>query len=161
MESTPIQSRSGSTGLFTIPMFCLGIAIVACCVLIPQTDANRHLAYERFSLQRDLAQLEAQGKANQDFLKHLTDDPTLAQRLAQRQMKLVPEGTNILDLGSDDQGAKSPFLLVQIPAPAKLAPYQPAAGHVLGVFLQQRPRLYLLGGGMFLIAAGLVLGMSN
>jgi hypothetical protein len=75
-------------------------------------------------------------------------------------MKLVPEGTNILDLNGDDQNQSSPFLIVQIPAPDKLVPYRPASGDWLAIFLQQRPRLYLLGGGMFLIAAGLVLGSN-
>jgi hypothetical protein len=144
-----------------IPIFCIGIALVACCVLIPQSEANRRLACERFSLQRDLAQLQEQSKANQTFLKHLTDDPTLAQRLAQRQMKLVPEGTNMLDLGGDDQAPSSPFLLVQIPAPVTLASDRPGAGDLFSIFLRQRPRLYLLGGGMFLIAAGLVLGVRE
>ena len=72
-------------------------------------------------------------------------------------MKLVPQGTNILDLG-DSQNPTSPFLLTQIPPPPKLAPYQPQTTGTMGIFLQQRPRLYLLGIGLFLLAAGLVLG---
>jgi hypothetical protein len=160
MELAQVQRASTGTGLLTIPIFCIGIALVACCVILPQCEANRRLGYERLSLQRDLKQLQSQAEVNQTFLKRLGDDPTLAQRLAERQMKLVPEGTNILDLNGDDQNQSSPFLLVQIPAPAKLAPYQPATGDLLSIFLQQRPRLYLLGSGMFLIAAGLVLGVN-
>jgi hypothetical protein len=160
MELAQQQRTSTASGLLTIPIFCIGIALVACCVILPQCEANRQLGYERLSLQRDLEQLQKQGTINQTFLKRLGDDPTLAQRLAERQMKLVPEGTNILDLNGDDQNQSSPFLIVQIPAPAKLAPYHPASGDWLGIFLQQRPRLYLLGGGMFLIAAGLVLGSN-
>lgn len=158
METLAVQPRPAvPSGLLTIPIFCLGIALVACCLILPQCEANRHLVYERLSLQRDLDQLQKQASVNEVFLKRLADDPNLAQRLAERQMKLVPEGTNILDL-SGDQNQSSPFLLVQLPPPPKLAPYKPNTDDALSIFLQQRPRLYLLGGGLFLIAAGLVLG---
>ncbi|HEY1683383.1 MAG TPA: hypothetical protein VGG19_01355 [Tepidisphaeraceae bacterium] len=159
MELPQSSRPPASSGLLTIPIFCIGIALVACCVILPQCEANRRLAYERLSLQRDLQQLQKQSDVNLAFLKQLADDPTLAQRLAERQMKLVPQGTNILNLHGDDASPSSPFLLVQIPAPPQLAPYQPATSDLFGVFLQQRSRLYLLGGGMFLIAAGLVLGI--
>src|SRR5690242_14281732 len=41
-------------GGWTIPILCAGIALIACCVLIPQADANRRLIYERQMLKMDL-----------------------------------------------------------------------------------------------------------
>lgn len=153
-------TRKPGSGMITIPIFCIGIALIACCILIPQSEVNRKLGYERLSLQRDLAQLQHQASVNESFLKRVADDPTLSQRLAERQMKLVPEGTNILDLSGDNQNPSSPFLLVQVPAPAKLAPYRPDTSSAMSIFLETRSRLYLLGAGLFLVAAGLVLGLD-
>ena len=34
------------------------------------------------------------------FLKRVADDPTLAKHLARRQMKMVPQGTSVLELKS-------------------------------------------------------------
>lgn len=158
MEVASSQHRSAGSGLFTIPLLCLGIAIIACCVLIPQVESNRRMAYEKLRLSRDLAQLTQQSDVNKTFLKKLGDDPDLAQRLAQRQMKLVPEGTNILDLPGESQSAASPYQLVQVSPPAELSPYKPSGWGPASVFLQSRERLYLLGAGMLLIAGGLVLG---
>src|SRR5687767_7910699 len=87
VESSPRpRSRSGA---FTIPMLCAGVAILACSLIIPAADENRHLVYEREALKADLAQLERQVAMNDAFLKKLASDPGLSERLAQRQMRMV------------------------------------------------------------------------
>src|SRR6185312_4116438 len=47
------SSRPPSTGGgWTVPILCAGVALIACCALIPQADSNRRLTYERQELQR-------------------------------------------------------------------------------------------------------------
>jgi hypothetical protein len=77
-------------------MLCAGIAIIAACLLIPQADANRRLVYERTKLQADLEAVEKQVAVNDEFLRKVADDANLAERLAQRQMKMIRQGTRIL-----------------------------------------------------------------
>src|SRR3954447_7987544 len=80
------ESRPVGGGLWTIPLLCMGLAIIAACVIVPATDENRRLAYERERLKADLEQISRQIDVNDEFLKRIGDDPTLAERLAQRQM---------------------------------------------------------------------------
>src|SRR3954471_21574702 len=49
--SSPVPSTGGG---WTFPLLCAGVALISCCALIPQADANRRLAYEKQELQRDL-----------------------------------------------------------------------------------------------------------
>src|SRR5438552_17840202 len=105
-------------------MLCFGIAILACCLLIPAADDNRRLVWERERLKLDLEQIHKQVDVNGQFLKCVGDDPTLLERLAQRQMKLVRGGTSVLDLKSDGAtGDMSPYLLLSIPPPPPMPEY--------------------------------------
>jgi hypothetical protein len=164
MRSRIIRVREISRGgAFTIPMICLGIGLIACCLLIPNADENRRLAYEREQLKADLEQLEKQVATNDEFLKRISDDPTLLERLARRQMKMVREGTSVMELRGhvDDSvgGADmSPFLLVTIPPPAEMPEYQPIGGTLSELCRHPKTQLYLIGGSLLLIACGLVLG---
>jgi hypothetical protein len=146
-------------GGWTISVLCAGIALIACCVLIPQADANRRLAYERETLQRDMQNIEQQIQVNQEFLKKVSDDPTLAQRLAERQMKVIPEGEHVVDLTHEPEGM-SPFQLVNVAPPAPLPPYRPVGGTLARICYGPHSRLYLIGMSLGLIATGLVLGAS-
>jgi hypothetical protein len=149
-------------GLFTIPLLCLGIGLIACCMLIPAADENQRLLYERLSLQADLEQIQKQIAVNDEFLKRVADDPTLSQRLAQRQMKMVQEGTSVLELKGNYSGRDmSPFELVTLPPPAELPPYRPVGGKLSELCRNPHSQLYLMGGGLLLMAAGLVLGSSS
>src|SRR4051812_17754238 len=113
-ETKPIISG----GLATIPLLCLGIGLIACCILIPAADENRRLVYERQRLQNDLDQITRQIETNDEFLKRIADDPGLAERLAQRQMKMVRQGTSVLELkGASNEKDMSPFELVTLPPP--------------------------------------------
>src|SRR5689334_19152265 len=73
--SAPPPSTGGG---WTLPLLCAGVALIACCALIPQADANRRLAYEKQELSRDLETVEKQIAVNDSFLKQVGDDPTLA-----------------------------------------------------------------------------------
>jgi hypothetical protein len=153
-------ARTGGGG-WTIVALCAGIAIIACCLVIPQTDANRRLAWEREKLKLDLEAVRKQVAVNTDFLRKLPDDPTLAERLAQRQMRMVREGTSILKLkGGQGSSEMNPFLLTAVAAPDPLPPYQSPKGLLSDVFLAGRTRLYATGAGLLLVAGGLVLGYA-
>jgi hypothetical protein len=157
-EPVPFLPRIRSTSAWTIPLICAGIAIIACCLLIPAADENRRLAYESQLLKTDREQLEKQVQTNQDFLKHVGQDPTLAERLAQRQMKMVREGTSVLELkGQQLRASASPFMLVTLPPPAEQVPYQPIGGSFSNLCRQPRSQLYMIGGSLLMIATGLVL----
>jgi hypothetical protein len=149
-------------GAFTIPLICLGIGLIAMCLLIPAADENRRLAYERDRLKADLEQLHKQVATNDAFLKRVGDDPALAERLARRQLKMVPEGTAVMDLKSAPARVDmSPFLLVTVPPPAPMAPYRPVAGFLADACRHPKTQLYLIGASLLMIASGLVLSRSS
>lgn len=149
-------------GGWTLPLLCAGIALVACCVIIPQADANRRLIYERQMLRMDLQTVERQVAVNGEFLRRVGDDPTLAQRLAERQMKVIPEGTRVLELKHESDGSgMSPFQLVSVAPPPPLPPYRPLGGTIANLCYNPHTRLYLIGSALGLIAVGLVLGHND
>jgi len=153
----PAPRRRGG-GTLTIPLLCVGIAVIACVCLLPLADENRQLAWEREKLKADLTQLKEQGRVNAEFLQKVADDPTLAERLAQRQMKYIREGTSILQIRGQQKEEMSPFHLVSVPPPPPMPAYEPAGGFLGTLVRQPRAQLYLCGGALLLIASGLVLG---
>jgi hypothetical protein len=157
-EESPAPSRRRGGGVLTIPLLCVGIAIIACVSLLPLADENHQLAWEREKLRADLAQLKEQGRVNDEFLQRVADDPTLAQRLAQRQMKYIREGDSILPLQGSGKEEMSPFHLVAVPPPPPMPPYQPVGGPLATLVRQPRAQLYLCGAALLMIASGLVLG---
>lgn len=156
----PAAAPPVRAGGWTITLLCVGIALLACCIIIPQADANRRLAYQRQKLQADLEQIQKQAAVNEEFLKKVADDPTLAERLAQRQMKFVREGTRVLKLDGRDPIDSSPFLLVRVPPPPPLPAFHPPGGQLASLCRDPRSRTYLMGAGLLLVAFGLVLGYS-
>ncbi len=156
------SARPGKSSIVTIPLLCAGIAILACCLLIPAADENRRLTWERERLRIDLAQIEKQAAVNDTFLHRLVTDPALSERLARRQMKMVREGTSVLEIKQNSGKAElSPFLLVTLPPPAPLAAYQPTGGVLGGVFRHPKSQLYLTGTALLMMAVGLVMGGSS
>jgi len=152
--SRPVRS----TGAWTIPAICVGVALIASCILIPAADENRRLAYEATGLRADLEQLQRQEAINDAFLKRVSDDPALSERLAQRQMKMVREGTSVLELkGEQLRSNPSPFVLTTLPPPDPLPEYRPVVGRFAELCRHPRTQLYMLGGGLLMIAVGLVL----
>jgi hypothetical protein len=156
--ATPPPDRASA---WTIPALCAGIAIIACCMLIPAAEENHKLMYERHKLQIDLEQIQKQVAVNDEFLKGIATDPTLLERLAQRQMKLVRDGTRVLKMNGDaGERDISPYELVTLPPPPELAPYRPTGGRFAALCRQTRPQLFMMGAGMLLVAIGLVMGAS-
>lgn len=159
--SGPVGPRVPDTSAWTIPLICFGIAIIACCVLIPAADENRRLAWERERLRQDLADIHKQIDVNDRFLARVADDPTLLQRLAQRQMGLLRQGTRELELpdasGSGHERQMSPYLLLNLPPPEPMAPYRPLGGVFSQLCREPRPRLFMMGTALLLVAAGLLL----
>jgi len=150
------------TSAWTIPLLCIGMGIIACCVLIPAADENRGLAAETKHLQTDLDQIKHQIVVNDQFLKSVADDPTLLERLAQRQMKMVHVGESVLNLkGQASQPDMSPFLLTNLPPPALATVAQRGTGPLDRLSDQPRLRLFTMGAALLMIAAGLVLGISS
>ncbi len=164
----PVPLRGSA---WTIPILCLGMAMIAACLLIPLADENRQLMWEREQLRLDLEQIDQQVAINNEFLKRVSDDPTLAERLAQREMKTIRANAAVLNVSDTTDGRSfssnasqsemSPFLLVNVPPPAELTPYQPIGGILSRFCRDRRPRAYTLGVGMLLVATGLILGYSK
>ena len=115
----------------------------------------------RERLKLDLEQVKMQVAVNEDFLKRIDDDPTLAERLAQRQMKTIRRGEAVLDLPSRGKEEMSPFMLVTVAPPLPMPAYRPVGGLLATATRYPRTRLFLLGGGLFLVMFGLVLGYSK
>ena len=157
IEHEPQPTRGGG---FTIPILCAGIAIIAACLLIPQADANRRLVYERAKLQADLEAVEKQVATNEEFLHKVADDPNLAERLAQRQMKIIRQGNEVLNLKNDPSEEMSPFQLTAVQPPPEFPAYQPRGGILASLCYNPRSRLYLMGIGLMAMAGGLVLGFG-
>jgi len=158
----PWASSGRDTSAWTIPLLCIGIATIACCILIPAAEENRHLTAETRHLQADLDQINHQIAVNDQFLKSVADDPTLLERLAQRQMKMVRSGEAVLNLkGEQSRPQLSPFLLTNLPPPALAMALQPGTGPLDKLSSDPRLRLFTMGGALMIMAAGLVLGISS
>ena len=164
-EGSTVARTAASGGAFTIPLICLGVGVIAMCLLIPAADEVRRLAYERDRLKADLEQLQKQVTTNESFLQRVANDPVLAERLARRQMKMVPEGTAVLELKAARTTTPaqdmSPFLLVTVPPPAPMPPYRPIGGVLSNACRHPKTQLYLIGGSLMAIASGLVLSRSS
>jgi hypothetical protein len=158
-EGAPSRAAPARGGAWTIPLLCAGIGLIACCLIIPQTDVNRRMAYQKKSLEQDLASIQNQAQVNDEFLKRVSDDPGLAERLAQRQMNIVREGSQVWrDPEVETATTMSPFELVNVPRPAPLPAYQPVGGWFAGVCRDPHSNLYLTGAALMMLAAGLVMG---
>jgi hypothetical protein len=145
-------------GVLTIPLICIGVAVIACTTLLPLADENHRQAWEREKLKQDLAHLREQVRVNDEFLHRVADDPTLAERLAQRQMHYVRQGSSVLPLRGAGNHEMSPFHLVAVPLPKPMPVYQPVGGVLATLVRNPRTQLYMSGGALLFIAAGLVLG---
>ncbi len=150
---------------WTFPLMVGGLGLIALCVLLPQLQDNRAQQFELTKLNNDLDHLKKQVEVNQQFLTRLPTDEILTERLVQRQLGMIREELGVIelvgDVSSDASAAKSPFNLVTLPKPAPLAEPKPLAGGLFKPLTQARPRLYLLGVGLLLVACGLVLDPSG
>src|SRR4051812_42440503 len=127
--SSLTTSGRNFSSLWSIPLMCLGLGIIAACVLVPQAEANRKLAGDCEKMKSDLTYVQTQLSVNEQFLKNVGGDAGLAERLAQRQMKVIREGSSVLPLrGQKTRSDMSPFMLVSIAPPPVPAPYTPPGG---------------------------------
>jgi hypothetical protein len=146
---------------WTLLLLCLGLAILSASVLMPAIDASRRLRYEHEKLTADKDQVDRQIAVNDEFLRKMADDPQLVERLAQRQLRVIRQGTAVLSLSSDDDQPMSPFALVDVPPPVRMAPYQPAGGILADWCLDPKRQMVLIAAGLFLVAVGLVCGPTK
>ncbi|MGN6507111.1 MAG: hypothetical protein ACTHM6_16270 [Tepidisphaeraceae bacterium] len=150
----------GPTGAWwTLPLMFAGIAIVACAVLVPATDENRRAMYELAKIDRDVAYFQKQSDVNKDFLQRVSNDPTLAERLALRQLHMTLADTHLVKIPTKAEPFnRSPFALVSVEPPPALEPYRPVAGVLGEWFLDVRRQIYLAGIGLLMAAAGVIFG---
>lgn len=140
----------------------LGFSVIAVCLLLPQVEGNRQVRAELDQLRAQQARLDEQVRVNEVFLAKVATDPTLITRLAQRQLRLTPEGTGTLELSGLEGDARSPFQLVSVPpVSGDVAAAGRVGGKVWGGLLDVvrdgRSRLYVMAGAFFLVALGLIL----
>lgn len=157
---TPAIEKPARTGAWwTLPMMCLGLAIVACAILVPAADENRRDLHELAKLEQDVAYFQKQSEVNQQFLEHVSTDPTLAERLAQRQLRMTRADSRVVQM-SRDRGpfSMSPYALVTITPPPPMPEYRPMGGFLSRYFLDTKGQIYLTGLGILLVAAGVILG---
>lgn len=135
---------------------------MATVLVVAQVEENRQIAWQKNKLQMDLDYFKQQAKVNQEFLSRIETDVNLAERLAQRQMKLVREGSAVLELkGAPAETDSSPFHFTRIAPPPEVKPYESAPGVLPHLLATPRARGLALGGGALLVAIGLIMGASG
>src|SRR5271170_6978990 len=111
-----MDDKKSLSSLWSLPMLCMGLGLIAICVLVPAAEANKRLTADRDKLSRDLSFVESQVSANQIFLDEVNTDPEIAERLAQRQCRQIRQGTSVLELkGISQEKSASPFEMVSVP----------------------------------------------
>lgn len=145
---------------WTIMLICLGIGLIAACIIIPQADQNGRMLYQTGQLKTDLEHLQKQVAINEDFIQRAGRDAAISERLAQRQLKFIRRGTAVLDLDELRTVDSSPFSLTMIQGPPAMAEYQSVGGRMGAWCRDGRKRLYTIGAGLLVLAAGLVLGAT-
>jgi hypothetical protein len=155
------DTQSGSS-LWSLPLLCLGLGILAVCVLIPAAEGNKKLTADRDQLKSDLTQVDAQLAVNEAFLSDVKSDPELAERLAQRQMRQIRVGTELLGLKNvDSPQSVSPFDILSVAPPAPVKRYRQLTGPLGVICVSMQRQLYAIGLGLFMVAGALVLGVSS
>ncbi|MDB5326524.1 MAG: hypothetical protein JWM57_2093 [Phycisphaerales bacterium] len=151
---------AGSTGAWwTIPLTFVGIAIVACAMLIPAADENRRDNYELAKIEQDVDYFDRQSAVNQDFLKRVNTDATLAERLAMRQLHQTRQGVKLAPInGKPDRFGASPYAMTRLDPPPAFAPYQPVPGQLSEWFLGGKNPQQMAGLGLVVAGAGVMLG---
>ncbi len=155
-----IANESGNlSAVWTIPVLCLALGLIAVCVIVPQAEANKKLAVDREQLTRDLAYVEQQVSVNQAFIDCFNTDPDLTERLAQREMKRVRAGTEIISFTPQKpRRVQNPTDMLRVPRPDPVPPYVPPAGMLGTICTDDRKQLYAVALGLFVVAATLIVG---
>ena len=156
---TPLKSFSPAGPAVAIPALCVGLAVLAACVLLPAVQENHRLADERAALASDLAAVGRQSAANEAFLSRVGRDAELDDRLAARRTRARQPGSEAVPdpAGAADEFGGSPFALMAVAAPADPTPARQPDWAVAWA-VHPAVRGWVLGGGLFLVAFGLVMG---
>jgi hypothetical protein len=144
--------------LWSLPLLCLGLGIIAICILVPAAEVNKRLTADRDKLNRDLATVESQVAANQAFLDEVGTDPEIAERLAQRQLRQIRSGTRVLELKSPAKNSNASVAeMISVPAPPPVNAYQPLTGYLGDICGNSRKQIYAVAIGLLMVAVSLVL----
>ena len=159
-EPADDAAPAGPTGAWwTLPTLFAGIAVVACAVLVPAADENRRASHELAKIEQEVSYFREQSDVNKQFLDHVATDPTLAERLAMRQLRLARPDARPVDFSQPQSGfVMSPYALVHVDRPAPLPAYEPVGGVLGRWFNDTRRQIYFAGAGLLLVAAGVILG---
>lgn len=159
-----------------------GLLVTAACLIYPQVEENRELLRERQRLEAELARVQSQIEANTAFLRQARDPgpagQALRQRLAERQLRVLPAGAEPIALPGLPEDPRSPFHLILAALVAAERPTavagaasalnpkmagaaseedsSPWGGRLAGLFGNERSRLYLLAAGLMLLGTGLI-----
>lgn len=159
-----------------------GLLVTAACLIYPQVEENRELLRERQRLEAELARVQSQIEANAAFLRQARDPgpagQALRQRLAERQLRVLPAGAEPIALPGLPEDPRSPFHLILAalaaaerptavpgaasalnPEMAGVVPeehFGARGGPLAGLFGNERTRLYLLAAGLMLLGTGLI-----
>jgi hypothetical protein len=156
------QSNRSLTSIWSLPMLCAGLGLIAICVLVPAAETNKRLTADRDKLKRDLTYTESQVSANQEFLSVAGTDPEISERLAQRQFRQIRQGTSVMELkGLNQKIEASPFEMISVPPPPPTEEYHPLTGILGDICGDAHRQMYTVGLGMFMAATALVLGASG
>jgi hypothetical protein len=154
--------NSSLNAVWSIPLLCLGLGIIAVCILVPSAEANKRLTADRDKLTRDLAFVQSQVAANQEFLNEAGTDPEITERLAQRQFRQIRQGTAVLELkGLSKNLAMSPYEIMNVPPPEPVNEYHPLSGFLGDICGDARKQMYSVALGMFMVAVSLVLSGTD
>ncbi|MGC4030717.1 MAG: hypothetical protein QM754_03060 [Tepidisphaeraceae bacterium] len=150
----------GRTGAWwTIPLTFVGIAIVACAVIIPAAEETRRDAYELAKIEQDVDYFQKQSAVNADFLDRVNTDATLAERLAMRQLHQTRPGVKLAPLGGEkDAFGASPFAITKLDPPQPLPPYQPNKGPLTEWFVGDKRPQQMAALGLLIAGIGVMVG---
>lgn len=152
-------------GVWPLLAVVVGLGLVGVCLLFPQWEENRRLEVERARLEGEYAKVKARIDANAAFLRQARDSGpvgrALRERLAERQLRLLPAGTEAMPLPGLPEDPRSPFHLIAASIGTwdegeGAAVYVPVWGGRLSFLDHERARLLILAGALMLVGTGLV-----
>jgi hypothetical protein len=132
-----------------------GLALTVAAIVLPAKQDLEALQEKREAIALDLADLEHQIGLYQSFLDELSqDNPLLQQRMIEMQFNKPSDGTPIVFDGS---AAKTPLEWIELRS-RRVRAYdiEQDRTSMLTALANGRGRLWLAGGGVFVIFIGLV-----
>ena len=78
-------------GGWVISLVCIGVAIIAACLLLPLAEENHQLAWQREKLKTDLTQIQQQVKVNEEFLGKIEKRPHVGRAIGPAADEIDPQ----------------------------------------------------------------------